>query len=381
MGWRAVRGVLVMAILAVGLVACGTRIYLGPTSTPTATFTPTPIATPTATSAPTPNGIATTIERTEATVTALPTLTPAPTPTLDSLPTTTPTPTPEPRPVSDEINSLAWVKDGMAGIEEFGVERLESLARWSRGGFWELMMKPWIRDNLTRIEREVVSGLRIIALYDAGTRTDEWIIQILRMPFLDSVEVNDTLAMQALRGLGVRNQGLLHQALAGLLSGSGITDDQAEFVPLLLMEQYDSNAADAIRTLPWAMDGMADANEVNMAVDLQVLAAESPKVFWELVGKTWMQGIKKLSEEDRGVVRNFGYIATGPDRDGSSALQVAQMRFLESLEPDDYRVMQVLYQIHDQGPESLAQFLSDPRLIGGITDDSAAIVLQMGGGP
>ena len=241
-------------------------------------------------------------------------------------------------------------------------------------------MKPWIRDDLTRIEREVVSGLRIIALYDAGTRTDEWIIQILRMPFLDSVEVNDTLAMQALRGLGVRNQGLLHQALAGLLSGSGITDDQAEFVPLLLMEQYDSNAADAIRTLPWAMDGMADANEVNVAVDLQVLAAESPKVFWELVGKTWMQDIKKLSEEDRGVVRNFGYIATGPDRDGSSALQVAQMRFLESLEPDDYRVMQVLYQIHDQGPESLAQFLSDPRLIGGITDDSAAIVLQMGGG-
>ena len=100
-------------------------------------------------------------------------------------------------------------------------------------------------------------------------------------------------------------------------------------------------------------------------------------MFWALVRKTWMQNRWSLTLELMYLVRDFGYIATGPDRDTLSALQIVNMPFLEYFDPDDSLVTRVLSRVHHHEPGSLAQFLSDPQLSGGITDVSAAIVLQM----
>ena len=235
------------------------------------------------------------------------------------------------------------------------------------------MNKPWIRDDYTWMDGQVISGLRIIALYRSEMPADELIIAILGMPFLDSVEEHDVDIMQALKVLASLSPDLLHQALSGLMSGPGITDDQAESVPLLLVEQHDTHAAEAIRNLPWAGDGIT-AGEITTAVDMHVLAAEAPETFWVLVGKAWMQEIAMLTNDFEDLVRSFRYIATGTGRDRVSALHLARMPFLESFGARDSGVMETLGQIHREGPESLAEFLSDPRLRGGITDGTAGVV-------
>ena len=214
-------------VVCVGLICVATAALLAacddepvPTATTQPANTPTPVATstppPTSTATPTPtperrpvseeiDALAWVKDGTTddekrgpvATSTPPPTATATPTPT----PELTPTPTPERRPVSEEIDALAWVKDGTTDDEKRGVEILNYLAGSSRRGFWELMRKPWIRDDLTWIEVEVVAGLRGIAVYHPGTQADELIIQILGMPFLDSVEETDINAMEALSTL------------------------------------------------------------------------------------------------------------------------------------------------------------------------------------
>ena len=236
------------------------------------------------------------------------------------------------------------------------------------------MRKPWIRDDLTGIEVEVIEGLRSIAIYHPGTQADELIIQILGMPFLDSVEATDINAMSALGTLGNRNQDLLYRALSGSLSESGIRDDQTEIVTLLLMEQYDTEAAESIRALPWVEDGITYI-ERSAVIDLQLMAAETPDVFSALIGKPWLQKMTQLVSY---VVRDFGYIATGPNRDGRSALQIAEMPFLQSLESTDFAATRILSRHHLQNPGSLPQFLSDLRLNAGITDASTGVVILTG---
>ena len=175
-------------------------------------------------------------------------------------------------------------------------------------------------------------------------------------------------------GLGDRNQDLLYRALSGSLSESGFGDDQTEIVTLLLMEQYDTEAAESIRVLPWVEDGLI-YSEQYAVIDLQLMAAESREVFWALIGKPWMQDMTQLVYY---VVRDFGYIATGPERDSRSALQIAGMPFLESVESTDFAATRILSRHHLQHPGSLPQFLSDLRLSTGITDASTGVVILTG---
>ena len=181
--------------------------------------------------------------------------------------------------------------------------------------------------------------------------------------------------MKALGVLGQRNTDLLHRALSGPLSESGITDDQTDIVPLLLMEQYDTEAADAISVLPWVEDGLVNGDQ-DMVIDLQLMAAESRDcVLGSDAGCPW---IRERSETAFYVIRDFGYIATGEDRDGDSALRIANMPFLETMESIDRFVTRILSRTHLREPGSLPELLSDPRLRSGITDASAGVVLMLG---
>ena len=276
------------------------------------------------------------------------------------------------RTVEEEIASLAWVADGTTGDEQEGVKLLRSFAASSLHGFWGLVRKPWIRDDFTEVDSELVLHLRRAATGSA--KADESILLILKMPFLESAEEADIRAMKALGVLGQRNTDLLHRALSGPLSESGITDDQTDIVPLLLMEQYDTEAADAISVLPWVEDGLVNGDQ-DMVIDLQLMAAESRDVFWALMRLPW---IRERSETAFYVIRDFGYIATGEDRDGDSALRIANMPFLETMESIDRFVTRILSRTHLREPGSLPELLSDPRLRSGITDASAGVVLMLG---
>ena len=271
------------------------------------------------------------------------------------------------------IDMLAWVEDGTTESEEWAVNHLNYLASQSLRGFRELMRKPWIKDDLTWMEFDVVSQFARLA-NKRGALADELILQILGMPFLESIEETDIQGIRALSELGIRNQDLLYLALSGTLSETGITDQQTEVVTLLLMEQYDTEAANALKILPWIEDRITRYEQDNV-IDLQMMAAESREVFWALMRSPWIRYLSKASQD---VIQDFGYIATGDDRDGQSALQIAGMPFLESIEQTDSDVTRTLKRIHLKFPGGLPAFLSDPRLSQGITDASAGVVLLLG---
>ena len=235
--------------------------------TPTSIRPPSP--TPVPTSAPTPSS------------TPEPSPTPAPSSTLTSGPTPTPKPksaptpssTPRPAPTTwpslpppptrqsgppisfanlenavrleadrsgyaNRIRDLNWVADGVVGYSEIEAsEALIAAALWYPAAFDAMMETPWVQDDITRDEAEVIYRLHeLIRDGDTPQRQEviRRVVEILSMPFLDSVESHDALAVRSLyqeRYRGDRSAEFLrlmaHPAL------DEITDDEAKVVLLL----------------------------------------------------------------------------------------------------------------------------------------------------
>lgn len=269
------------------------------------------------------------------------------------------------------LGALPWMKDGVTEAEREGVDQLLPLARSSPRGFWELLRKPWLQDDLITAEVDVIRGLNTVAGL-RSPRADDFLIWILGMPFLESVELLDGLAIDGLGRLASRNPALFDQALQAPFPNVLLTDGQAANVALLFMDQYEPGGA--ITVLPWVKDGVTE-QEMDTVIDLQLLAAESPEVFRALLAKPWL---RRLTDLVSYVVRDFGYIATGSARDSRSALQIARMPFLASLESSDYGATGALAGHHLRHPGDLPQYLSNLGLGSGVTDAAAGVLILAG---
>ncbi len=148
---------------------------------PTATHTPTAIPSPT--------------------VTATPVATPTPTAT----PRPTPTPTPDPL---SAYNSLGWLRDASPAVYE------------------QIGQLSWASDGLSQLELDAADELAFLSIGSEATA-----IAIIDMPFLESVDPNDLLAIRALSSLAYTEDGaLLPDVLAHPSFVNGITDDQTTLV-------------------------------------------------------------------------------------------------------------------------------------------------------
>ena len=171
------------------------------------------------------------------TPTPAPTATPLPTPTPRSpLPTSTPTPTPEiggddaidPSDLG-AIRRLSWVRDGIEGDELEGANALISLSRTANRNTWDaLMQRQWLRDGLNTDEIQAVWHLRVIA------RRSETAAQVIvNMPFLETIEPGDVLALETL-GKSAYAGGPLWDFLDQPVIRDGITDEEASLVATLM---------------------------------------------------------------------------------------------------------------------------------------------------
>ena len=211
-----------------------------PTPEPTPTNTPLP---PTATAAPT------------FTPRPTPTTRPSPSPTPTQGPTRTPRPTSTPRPpnpiasleggprleankpaLADHLRALSWVADGVDDWERDAAEALIALAVRHREVFDSVMSKRWIQSDINIHEATAIDEIYSVAYHapilagamlekswvqDGITRDEaitidrlestmraeseslqqeviQKVVQILDMPFLDTVESSDALAVSSL---------------------------------------------------------------------------------------------------------------------------------------------------------------------------------------
>ena len=392
--WLGLAGLAAIAVLAACSDSSAPLVTSEPLATPIpeTTPTPTPVREPTAT----PLSIPPT-----ATPTTIGMLTPTRIPPIEPTQTPMPTATPPPGAAAAAIDALPWVQDDMTTLERSIVGDLQTLAArapevfWElmhkpwmeemredthgtelqemvvqlfslalhhRQVFWDLVHKPWMQDDLTGPERQAIFLLAPIANADEAAA-----LQIIGMPFLDSMDRGDLTILDTLRTL--EGEGLhyllSHPALIG-----GITDDQRAAVALLRLEwQYPETAA-VILALPWVRDGIAPS-EVESAIALQELALKSRQVLQALAQKPWMQD--GLTPDESSMTWKLRSI-----RDESAALRILDMAFLETVDGVDAAAMEALAVLSWESDRGyLEQVLSHPTLRDGITDDQTVVVAAL----
>ena len=137
------------------------------------------------------------------------------------------------------IKSLAWVQDGVTSWrhgnllgtteiqnrEEEMVSNLVSMTRNSEQAALTLLGKSWIQDSLISAEIQVIGRLSMIS-----DNAPSAALQLVGMPFLDSVDSRDKGIVTPLFELLVINESGLFELLAHPQLSGGITDDHYEFV-------------------------------------------------------------------------------------------------------------------------------------------------------
>ena len=154
-------------------------------------------------------------------------------------------------------DALAWVQDGTTETEEWGLLNIDYLASRSPSGFRTLMRKPWIKDELSPDEIDVVFELKSMAEI-SGSLTDQLIFNILRMPFLNSIDSTDDDVLRILSWTHREWPGGLPEFLSDPRLNSGITEATAGVVLLLGLEQENPEAGKAMWAQPWAADGITE---------------------------------------------------------------------------------------------------------------------------
>ena len=210
-----------------------------PSPTPTATQTPLPTATPEPTDTPTPAPSQT------PTADWLPTALPN---DVSQTPTAAPTHTPAP-PQSAPAPTAAPVRANLRSFDNgpYLMQRHRNLAN-------DILDLAWVADGLTEFETRAVDGLVDMAAF-VGDEDASAAARIIAMPFLESLEPPDEMAVEALTDLAAFSpanfaRAMLHPALA-----DGVTDSEAPIVSML---------PGVYRTAPSLVDVLLDPSQVHI---------------------------------------------------------------------------------------------------------------------
>ena len=286
------------------------------------------------------------------------------------VPAPTATPLPSLEEAETTIKALPWVEDGLTADEQEAVIQLLSIASDRRLVLWELVHKHWMQDDLSGPAIQAIFLLTSIVGVDEVSAE-----QIVRMPFLDSIEQDDLAILETLEALD-------HEGLRWLLSHPALTGRNADVLPatmaLVRLEWERPERAAAIMALPWIEDGI-NTSEVRAVLLLQELALDSQELFQALVSTTWAQD--GLDRDDMTVVAALKGMAglSLAKRDETTALRIAAMPFLETVDGVDAMAASSLRSLFWESDEEnhLMQVLAHPSLEDGISDDEAFVVAAL----
>ena len=125
--------------------------------------------------------------------------------------------------------------------------------------------------------------------------------------------------------------------------------------------------------MAWVANGIAKS-EREAVQQLVHLATFTPDVFRVVIDASWTT--EGLTEADALVIQSLRWIARNhPEQ----ALQIAEMPFMESLEPADYEAIEALGTLSLVKPDSFHRIMGHSTFAGGISDDWAKIVATLYG--
>ena len=139
------------------------------------------------------------------------------------------------------------------------------------------------------------------------------------------------------------------------------------------LEQNRPALATAIKSLPWVVDGIAEA-EREAVLDLVQLATFYEPVFSGLIRKPWAKD--GLGDSEATVVQNLRGIA---GQDEAVALRLVAMPFLNEVQPSDGVAVRSLRLLAHFNARDFQRVMSHPTLRNGISDDWAKVVALLSG--
>ena len=121
---------------------------------------------------------------------------------------------------------LSWVQDEITEAESVGIERLYGLSYADVSLATKAIALDWVQDGITEIESDVIKYLDWTAFHDA-----EAVASIVAMPFLESLEEDDLLAIRGIYELASdEDDDLLEAMLEHPTVADGITDAHTTLV-------------------------------------------------------------------------------------------------------------------------------------------------------
>ena len=278
-----------------------------------------------------------------------------------------------------EIAALSWVTDGLYEFEHGTVTLLQKAAIASNRFFRFLM------DNeLTWIPLRTGADQQTLDWLVEWSRYDEDIVMhLVSMPFMETIEFLEVETLSRLQELSQNNPAGLERVLSHPTFEDGITDELVIHVTLLYLEETNPEIADAINGLPWVQDGMTyvppsdlgaanpDPKEhelVNLAELIEV-GTRAPEVLLALASKPWVRD-SLSTVETSALGPLFNLTSSYPQ----VAVQLLNMPFLDSIDSYDSEILWTLAELEQSTGVSPGEFLSDPALAGGISNDNLSIV-------
>lgn len=138
---------------------------------------------------------------------------------------------------ANRLKALPWFADGVDFTERDAAEKLVHSAIHWPDTFNALPQEPWTQDTLTRDEATVIEHVYWItrARGDTATkrRVSDAVVALLGMPFLETVESADAMAVWDLSRIARRNSNEFLNIMASPKVRDGITNQEAKGVAAL----------------------------------------------------------------------------------------------------------------------------------------------------
>ncbi len=174
------------------------------------------------------------------------------------------------------MDGLPWAQDDLSEFERHAIAHLTYIGKREIAGLSTALGLAWIQDDITAAEADALEWMSWIAYYhgaEAGA--------IIGMPFLESLESDDVLALQGIYRLArLSDDRLLSSLLEHPTLSGGIVDDQTTLVAAV------STVDDAVTLRRLLIPGYVyiktfeSPTELSPDLKISIVRAEGPPQHW-----------------------------------------------------------------------------------------------------
>ena len=251
--------------------------------------------------------------------------------------------------------------------EDGTVRNLETLAEECPRVFQSVMSRSWMQaelSNLAWARWAVVNKILQIARVD-----EESALDVLELPFLETLEHLDGFTMEFLRDLF---KAAPDEAMRLISAPEALQRDRSELptdFQLLYLRSEGPAVSEGLDSLQWLNDGLDPYwdqwsvspppgyhYESEVLSIITSLYLKSPPAFLALVERPWLQGSIDTNLKYSAAINVLDFAYDSPE----ATAQIAAMEFLDTLEEDDLGIMQQLLDLKWEDRGRFMGILSDP---------------------